>query len=336
MGDVEGDGQPPRLGIYVGRKHDFSCPGDHATWKITLSESNHVTIACSSALSSGKGGLQPWCVEGTWEYDPDEEEITINITKDDPLGGPRSDRELTMPVTEDGALVFGRGVDVTCVWAEGPPDPIADRMQAMPLKELKLCVIASGLDPSGCIERDDLLRLLQCARRGGTLCLDPPPENLPASAKASPVKSSINASPVKSSVSACSPTPSDRPRQDTPGSTKFVSGSTEPSGTPPPSHPASSPPPAARVNASPPPNGLEARFEDIKDDQGPETVEEGCFSLEQLTDKRVWEKLDIKPTERETYLPEATFMRLFGVSKADFAKMPKWKKDNAKKKHDLF
>ena len=34
--------------------------------------------------------------------------------------------------------------------------------------------------------------------------------------------------------------------------------------------------------------------------------------------------------------PTKVFEELFGVPKADFAKMPKWKKDNAKKKHGLF
>jgi len=62
----------------------------------------------------------------------------------------------------------------------------------------------------------------------------------------------------------------------------------------------------------------------------------GTYSLEQLTDKRTWEKLDITATERETYLPEPVFIGLFGMSKADFAALPKWKKDTVKKKHDLF
>jgi hypothetical protein len=68
----------------------------------------------------------------------------------------------------------------------------------------------------------------------------------------------------------------------------------------------------------------------------PEAAEENCFTLEQLTDKRVWETLNIQATERETYLSNKAFAELFGMPKADFAKMPKWKKDNAKKKHGLF
>lgn len=68
-----------------------------------------------------------------------------------------------------------------------------------------------------------------------------------------------------------------------------------------------------------------------------EPAPEGCYTLEQLTDKRTWEALDgVVPTERETYLPDGAFEELFGMPKADFAKLPKWKKDNAKKKHGLF
>lgn len=58
--------------------------------------------------------------------------------------------------------------------------------------------------------------------------------------------------------------------------------------------------------------------------------------MEQLTDKRVWEKLDIEASERQRYLPEAVFTQLFGMSKAEFGRLPKWKKDNLKKTHNLF
>eukprot|EP00746_Dinoflagellata_sp_MGD_P002675 gnl/MRDRNA2_/MRDRNA2_105239_c0_seq1.p1 gnl/MRDRNA2_/MRDRNA2_105239_c0~~gnl/MRDRNA2_/MRDRNA2_105239_c0_seq1.p1 ORF type:complete len:285 (+),score=92.82 gnl/MRDRNA2_/MRDRNA2_105239_c0_seq1:73-927(+) len=59
-------------------------------------------------------------------------------------------------------------------------------------------------------------------------------------------------------------------------------------------------------------------------------------SLEELQDKKVCEKLGLNMAERETYLPDSKFQELFGMDKAAFAKLAKWKKDAAKKKHDLF
>ena len=52
------------------------------------------------------------------------------------------------------------------------------------------------------------------------------------------------------------------------------------------------------------------------------------YTLEELTDSRVWQKLGVCATERETYLGEEAFQELFGTSKDAFAKLPKWKKDN--------
>lgn len=63
---------------------------------------------------------------------------------------------------------------------------------------------------------------------------------------------------------------------------------------------------------------------------------EGFYSLETLQDKKECEKLGIKMQERETYLADSKFQELFGMSKADFAKLAKWKKDQQKKKHELF
>merc|ERR1712003_550642 len=75
--------------------------------------------------------------------------------------------------------------------------------------------------------------------------------------------------------------------------------------------------------------------EEVKLDSAAAIVE-ARYTLEQLTDKRLWEKLDVVPTERETYLCDEEFEKVFGKSKADFAKLPKWKKDGEKKKHGLF
>ncbi|CAE8636499.1 unnamed protein product [Polarella glacialis] len=62
----------------------------------------------------------------------------------------------------------------------------------------------------------------------------------------------------------------------------------------------------------------------------------GEFSLEELQTAGLWKDKDVVATERERYLPDATFVSLFGVSKDEFAKMPKWKRDNKKKEHGLF
>jgi len=44
----------------------------------------------------------------------------------------------------------------------------------------------------------------------------------------------------------------------------------------------------------------------------------------------------IDPSRKEQYLPDAEFQQVFGMNKADFEKQPAWKKDQAKKKNNLF
>jgi len=62
----------------------------------------------------------------------------------------------------------------------------------------------------------------------------------------------------------------------------------------------------------------------------------GDMTLADLQNSEVWHAKGVDPANRETYLADAEFQSLFGVSKADFAKLPKWKKDGEKKKHNLF
>jgi len=165
-------------------------------------------------------------------------------------------------------------------------------MSALSLKELKAKAQSFGLDPTGCIEREEFLELLLRAKAGGAL-------------------KEVSPSPSPPSIaSATSPT--------SPAKVEQVSAPTE---TP---HPSASPV-ASQGDAAA-----------VAAEVTPEEIPAGCYSLEQLTDKRTWEKLDVVSTERETYLPEGVFQQLFGMSKADFAKLPKWKKENAKKKHGLF
>jgi len=65
-------------------------------------------------------------------------------------------------------------------------------------------------------------------------------------------------------------------------------------------------------------------------------VPPGCFSLEDLKDESVWRAKGVDAGNREEYLSEDTFKAVFGMGKADFAKLAKWKRDSKKKEHGLF
>ena len=45
---------------------------------------------------------------------------------------------------------------------------------------------------------------------------------------------------------------------------------------------------------------------------------------------------DVDKTKLHEYLSPADFHAVFGMDKAAFAKLPKWKQNNHKKKHDLY
>lgn len=95
--------------------------------------------------------------------------------------------------------------------------------------------------------------------------------------------------------------------------------------------------PAAPSEVKPAASGPTANAPVAKEDTAARAESDSqIYTLEQLTDKRVVEKLDIKAVERETYLSDTEFGQLFGMSKTDFAKLPLWKRDGAKKKHGLF
>ena len=49
-----------------------------------------------------------------------------------------------------------------------------------------------------------------------------------------------------------------------------------------------------------------------------------------------WRALGVDADKREQFLSNAAFRDLFGMRKAAFAKLPKWKRDQAKKAHRLF
>eukprot|EP00435_Cladocopium_sp_Y103_P068022 s562_g30.t3 len=89
---------------------------------------------------------------------------------------------------------------------------------------------------------------------------------------------------------------------------------------------ASAPTESPHASASPVASQGDAPTDTPEAPQAPQEIPAGCYSLEQLTDKRTWEKLDVVSTERETYLPDGVFQQLFGMPKADFAKLPKLEK----------
>lgn len=62
----------------------------------------------------------------------------------------------------------------------------------------------------------------------------------------------------------------------------------------------------------------------------------GILTLEELQDAGVWKEKGVDPGTREQNLSDSEFATLFGTSKADFAKLPKWKRDAKKKEHKLF
>jgi len=62
-----------------------------------------------------------------------------------------------------------------------------------------------------------------------------------------------------------------------------------------------------------------------------------CYSLAQLTDNKVWRTLpDVAPTQREKYLSPRDFQEVFRMSKEEFEKLPRWKRDWMKQSRALF
>lgn len=300
----------PPLGYYCGKSLNFSCPGDHVTWGIVLLEGGRCTIECRSELSPSKGGSSAWQIEGSWEWEEDDEEVVVNVIKEDPLGGPRRDRDLKLEVEgagEQSSLTFKGS---RCSWSRPLPDVFVEELAGMKLKELKAKAEASGLDPSGCVEREEFVSLLQRAKASGALKEKP---KVPAKAQEPPQTKSEPAK-TQTELPKSEHAKTEAPGDNAPQSTAETSATQ---------------PPEAGYAATEAPMAAEPAAAVAEDAPG-------GYTLEQMTDKRVWEKLDIVSTERETYLPQSVFQELFGTSKEAFAKLPKWKRDNVKKKHGLF
>lgn len=76
---------------------------------------------------------------------------------------------------------------------------------------------------------------------------------------------------------------------------------------------------------------------EVQDDDEPIYVDEDKrYSLEQLTQTKVWQSLGVQPWAREFYLTDDEFGRLFEMDRHDYIKLPKWKRIDLKKKHSLF
>eukprot|EP00416_Gambierdiscus_australes_P045015 CAMPEP_0171104382 /NCGR_PEP_ID=MMETSP0766_2-20121228/60522_1 /TAXON_ID=439317 /ORGANISM="Gambierdiscus australes, Strain CAWD 149" /LENGTH=397 /DNA_ID=CAMNT_0011565001 /DNA_START=52 /DNA_END=1245 /DNA_ORIENTATION=+ len=118
-------GSLPRLGVYVGRARDVTCPGDNVTYEVVLHDQRKSSVQSIPELSFFKGGQPPWQVEGTWELD--DGEVIISVTKQD-VTGPRRDSDMKLPVSGDGSLSY-RGT--LCVWKHPPPeaDPFKSKQE---------------------------------------------------------------------------------------------------------------------------------------------------------------------------------------------------------------
>jgi len=68
----------------------------------------------------------------------------------------------------------------------------------------------------------------------------------------------------------------------------------------------------------------------------PTEVPEGCYSYEDLRDNRVCEEKGIDGSKKESYLSDAAVAAIFGMDRAAFDALPKWKRDQKKKEHGLF
>jgi len=295
----------PQLGHYVGTARDVTSPGDNVTWEIVFMKEALCSIQCCSEISVSKGGSQPWKVEGTWEWDEDEEEVTIAITKDDIFGGPKLDRELTLPVGEDPSIRFKfANQGAQCTWIKPLADPWEVELAAQTMRELKARALEAGLDTDGCIDRDAFENLLRRARKSGVL-RDKSKAKDEAKTEAAP------AAPQEKPAA---------PATETAAQEAKATAAAVP----------------AQAPVAQPQSASTAEPETKSESATADASGLPVYTIEQLTEKREWSQLDIKSTEREMYLADSVFQELFGVPKADFANFPKWKKDNLKKKHGLF
>jgi hypothetical protein len=61
-----------------------------------------------------------------------------------------------------------------------------------------------------------------------------------------------------------------------------------------------------------------------------------ALTVEQLKDEKVCKANGVDPAAKEKHLSDADFQSIFNMTKPEFAALPKWKQETAKKKHGLF
>ena len=74
----------------------------------------------------------------------------------------------------------------------------------------------------------------------------------------------------------------------------------------------------------------------VDDSSSDEEDEDGATHPLEVLQGEGWRALGVDADKREQFLSNAAFRDLFGMRKAAFAKLPKWKRDQAKKAHRLF
>lgn len=152
----------PRLGTYTGKLVDTS--GDGICYQIVLFPGGKCELDCIPEKSYFQGGAPPWHIEAKWELDDDE--IVCEVTKEDVVG-PKRKTDVKVPYNEkDGSLML-RGT--RCVWTEPPPDAEEEILKQMTLRELKEVAIQGGIDPVGCVEREQIMGMIRRGRAAGTV-----------------------------------------------------------------------------------------------------------------------------------------------------------------------
>ncbi|PIO34116.1 hypothetical protein AB205_0130010, partial [Aquarana catesbeiana] len=69
----------------------------------------------------------------------------------------------------------------------------------------------------------------------------------------------------------------------------------------------------------------------------PQSNGNNVFNKELLINKNPEDLPDgVDPTKKEMYLTDSDFVNIFGMPKAQFSQLPKWKQQNIKKQHGLF
>jgi gelsolin len=97
---------------------------------------------------------------------------------------------------------------------------------------------------------------------------------------------------------------------------------------------ASGPAKAAAVEATP---GAPAKEATTQRRWSAETdAAAGILTLAELQDSSTWQNKLVDPAHREMHLSDEDFLSIFKMTKAEFEKLPKWKKDTLKKEQKLF